>query len=179
MNFSEWTLETIREEGSCFSWMEELRFHWIPQAQNAIKKILDGVSIILVTDRDFKWFSNYISDRINAPWQDRPFLPIYQLEGIFPAQYYLNNPSELDFLYDLLDISFSNGYFFWYIGSGKHKFYEYIEQDKDSLIWSLNKEIEGIFSLKKSDPMLDIKLIQAFKLFNKTINGAMFGEIEL
>ncbi len=178
MNFSEWTLEAIREEGSCFSWMEELRFNWIPQAQNAIKKILDGTTVLLVTDNNLIWFSNYISTKINASFQERPFIPIYAIEGIFPSMRYLHNFNEFDFLFDMLDISFVNGYFFWYIGSGKHTLYEYIEQSKDSLIWSMGKEVEGIFTLKKSDPLLDIKLIQTFNLFNNALSSAMFGEIE-
>jgi hypothetical protein len=178
MNFNDWTLKAIREEGSNFSWMEEYRFNWIPQVQNAIKQILEGESLIIITDRDFKWFSDYIIDRTNQLWKNRPFFPIYSIDGVFANAYTLQDANELDFLYDMLDISFANGYFFWYIGSGKHKHYDYIEQDKSSLIWHLNKEIEGLFSLNKKDPQIDIKLIQAYKLFDKALDAAFIGEIE-
>ena len=179
MDFNNWTLKAIREEGSCFSWMEEHRFNWIPQVQNAIKKILDGYSVIIVTDREFKWYSDYILDRINQLDKNRPFIPIYNIDGVFPSAYNLNDANELDFLYDMLDISFVNGYFFWYIGSGEHKHYDYIEQDKGSLIWRLNREIEGLFSLNRGDPLIDIKLIQSFKLFEKVLDAALIGEIAL
>ncbi len=179
MDFNNWTLKAIREEGSCFSWMEEHRFNWIPQVQNGIKKILEGYSVIIVTDREFKWYSDYILDRINKLEKNRPFIPIYNIDGVFPSAYNLNDANELDFLYDMLDISFVNGYFFWYIGSGEHKHYEYIEQDKGSLIWRLNREIEGLFSLNRGDPLIDIKLIQSFKLFEKALDAALIGEIEL
>jgi len=179
MDFNNWTLKAIREEGSCFSWMEEHRFNWIPQVQNAIKKILDGYSVIIVTDREFKWYSDYILDRINQLDKNRPFIPIYNIDGVFPSAYNLNDANELDFLYDMLDISFVNGYFFWYIGSGEHKHYDYIEQDKGSLIWRLNREIEGLFSLNRGDPLIDIKLIQSFKLFEKVLDAALIGEVTL
>ena len=179
MNFNDWTLQAIREEDGCFSWMEELRFNWIPQVQNAIEQILEGSSVIVVTDREFKWFGDYIVDRVNQLSKNRPFIPIYNIDGIFPSAYNLNDASELDFLYDMLDISFVNGYLFWYIGSGEHKHYEYIEQDKNSLIWRLNREIEGLFSLNRNDPQIDTKLIQSFRLFEKALDGALVGEIEL
>jgi hypothetical protein len=179
MDFNSWTLEAIREEDGCFSWMEELRFNWIPQVQSAVKKILEGNSVIIVTDREFKWYSDYILDRVNQLDKNRPFIPIYNIDGIFPSAYNLNDAQELDVLYDMLDISFVNGYFFWYIGSGNHKHYEYIEQDKGSLIWRLNKEIEGLFSLNRNDPQIDIKLIQSFKLFEKALDAALVGEIEV
>jgi hypothetical protein len=179
MVFSEWILKTIREEGSSFSWMEEHRFNWIPQVSNAISKILEGYSVIVITDREFDWFGNYIINKINSLSKDRPFIPIYGLDCIFPTAYKLNEADELDSLYDMLDISFNNGYLFWYIGCGEHKHYEYIEQDKSSIIWRLNHEVEGLFSLNRADKLIDIKLIQVFKLFDKALDAAIIGEVEL
>ena len=179
MDFSEWTLKAIREEGSCFSWMEEYRFNWIPQAKNAILKIIEGQSVIIVTDKKYRWLSNYIINRINQLENNRPFIPVYTIESLFPKIKSLQNSSEMDYLYDMLDISFANGYFFWYIGDGKHTHFEHILQDKASLIWQLNHEIEGIFTLNRNDKDADIKLIQAFKLFEKAIDAALIGEIEI
>jgi hypothetical protein len=159
--------------------MEELRFNWIPQAKSSISKILEGYSVILICDRDFKWFNHYILDRINRLDRNRPFIPIYSLEGLFPSYNRLKEATEFDILFDMLDISFPNGYLFWYIGLGEESIYEYIEQDKESLIWRLNQDIEGIFSLSKSDPLIDIKLIQTFKLYDKAIESALVGEVEL
>ena len=179
MEFSEWTLQTIREDGSSFSWMEEHRFNWIPQVSNALKRILEGYSVIIVTDREFKWFGDYIVERVNSISKNRPFIPIYSIDCIFPSAYRLNEADELDSLYDMFDISFSNGYLFWYIGSGEHKHYEYIEQDKGSIIWRLNHEVEGLFSLNRADELIDIKLIQSYKLFDKALESALIGDIEL
>ncbi len=179
MDFSEWTLETIREFDSSYSWLEEVRFNWVPQALGAVSKILEGSTVIVVTDSEFKWYGDYIVRHINTIRGERPFIPVYKLCALFPQVEFLNSATEFDMLFDMLDISFPNGYIFWYIGSGNHNHYEYIEQDKESMIWRLNKEIEGYFSLNKNDPKIDIKLIQSFDLFNKAISAALFGEVEL
>ena len=179
MDFSEWTLSAIREYDSSFSWMEEYRFNWIPQVSNALSKILEGYTVIVVTDREFKWYSDYIIDRVNSVNRNRPFIPVYNIDALFPQAYSLNETMELDSLYDMFDISFANGYLFWYIGSGEHRHYEYIEQNKSNIIWRLNHEVEGIFSLKKGDDLIDIKLIQSFKLFDKALEAALVGEVEL
>jgi len=178
MQFSDWSLKAIRDEGACFSWMEEYRFNWIAQVQNAILQILDGQSAIIVTDKEYSWLSKYITQKINQTWKNRPFFPVYTIDGIFANTHSLNEANELDFLNDMLDISFANGYFFWYIGEGKHNFYDYIEQSKKSLIWHLNKDVEGLFSLNKKDPLVDIKLIQSYNLFDKALDATFIGEIE-
>jgi len=179
MDFNNWTLEIIRAEDSSFSWMEEYRFNWIPHVKNALNKILDGFSVIVVTDREFKWFGEYITNRLNHKNKNRPFIPIYNINCLFPSAYNLNDTTELDSLYDMFDISFSNGYLFWYIGSGEHKHYEFIEQDKNNIIWRLNHDVEGLFSLNKNDKNIDIKLIQSFKLFDKALDATLIGDIEL
>ena len=179
MDFSEWTLETIRKFDASYSWLEEVRFNWVPQAMHTVARILEGATLISVTDSEFQWYGDYIVKHINKIEGERPFIPVYKLCSLFPQVKYLNNSTEFDMLFDMFDISFPNGYIFWYIGSGDHNQYEYIEQDKQSMIWRLNKEIEGFFSLNRKDPKIDIKLIQSFELFDKAISAGLFGEVEL
>ncbi len=179
MGFSEWTLEVIREYDSSYSWMEEVRFNWVPQVSHTISKILEGATLIVVTDSEFKWYGDYIVRHLNKIDGDRPFIPAYKLCALFPHVKGLRSSIEFDALFDMFDISFPNGYVFWYIGSGDHNQYEYIEQDKQSMIWRLNKEIEGFFSLNRNDPQVDIKLIQSFMLFDRALSAALFGEVEL
>ena len=179
MDFSEWTLETIRGFDSSYSWLEEVRFSWVPQAMQTISRLLDGATLIIVTDDEFRWFGDYIVNHINKIDSQRPFIPVYKLCSLFPHAKYLSTSTEFDMLFDMLDISFPNGYIFWYIGNGNHNHYEYIEQDKQSMIWRLNKEIEGFFSLNRKDPNINIKLIQSFELFDRAINAGLFGEVNL
>ena len=50
-----WTLDTIREEDSSFSWMEECRYDWVPVVQTAVNKVIEGQTILLLTDDKRAW----------------------------------------------------------------------------------------------------------------------------
>ncbi len=115
----DWTLETIREDGSSFSWMEECRYEWVPIIQRAIKKILDGYTVLILTDDLRSWYAKYIADKINILQNERPFLPIYTLKSMFHNLDKMDNREELDLLEDMLEISYPRGYFIWYIGSAE------------------------------------------------------------
>jgi hypothetical protein len=159
--------------------MEEFRFDWTPLVKSAITKIVEGQTILVVTDSKREWFSKYIRSSINSSIGGRPFLPVYDLEGCFPNLASINTAEELDLLEDMLDISFPNGYFIWYIGDGKHSYTKLTYRSDDSLLWVTNEQIPNSFVMRDSDPLLDIKLIQLYKLFDKTIEAVLFGEVEL
>ena len=57
-----WTLDTIREEESCFSWMEEYRYEWAPLVKSAVSQTLNGKTALIVTDESHEWFGKYISN---------------------------------------------------------------------------------------------------------------------
>ena len=174
-----WTLDTIREEDSSFSWMEECRYDWVPIIQSAVKKILEGQTILVLTDESRAWYARYISIKINRVKNHRPFLPIYTLKSMFPNLDKLNNTEELDLLEDMLDISYPNGYFIWYIGRGDHPHTKIVYRNDDNFIWMIDEEVQNSFPLRKSDTLIDIKLLQLYKLFDQTIDAALFGELDL
>jgi len=60
-----WTLKSIREEDSSFSWMEEYRYEWTPLVKSAVSKIRDGYSVLIITDDENRWFAKYIMSKIN------------------------------------------------------------------------------------------------------------------
>jgi len=43
----------------------------------------------------------------------------------------------------------------------------------------MDEEVENSFLLRSSDEMLDIKLLQLYKLFDRTLSQALFGELDL
>jgi hypothetical protein len=43
----------------------------------------------------------------------------------------------------------------------------------------MDEEVENSFSLRSGDEMLDIKLLQLYKLFDLTLSQALFGELDL
>jgi len=174
-----WTLDAIREEDSSFSWMEECRYDWVPVAQSAVNKIIQGQTILLLTDEKRAWYAKYVASKINSLHYERPFLPIYTLKSMFPDLDKMNNTQELDLLEDMLDISYPNGYFIWYIGSAESAYTKFAFRSDENLLWIIDGDVPNSFYLRAGNSSLDIKLIQLFKLFNKTINAGLFGEINL
>jgi hypothetical protein len=173
-----WTLETIREE-DCFSWMEEHRYEWAPLVKSAVDQILEGKTILLLTDTPRKWFDNYILENVNDLQKNRPLLPVFPMAKMFPSLGTLSSTQEIQLLEDMLDLSYPNGYFIWYIGKGNHPFTKLAYRCDDSFLWIMDEEVENSFSLRSSDEMLDIKLLQLYKLFDLTLSQALFGELDL
>jgi len=172
-----WTLETIREE-DCFSWMEEYRYEWAPLVKSAVGQLVEGKSVLILTDIPRKWFGKYILESINAPHKNRPLLPVFPLVELFPNVGTLSSTQDLQLLEDMLDIAYPNGYFIWYIGKGDHPFTKFAYRCDDSFLWIMDEEVENSFALRSSDEMLDIKLLQLYKLFDKTLSQALFGDLD-
>lgn len=174
-----WTLEAIREEGSSFSWMEEHRFEWAPLANNAVQQILEGKTVLVMTDRPRKWFGSYILGKVNDLGKNRPLLPFYPFLECFPNIHDVKSSEEIAVLEDMLELSYPNGYIVWYIGKGDHPLTKIAYRNDDNFLWLLDEELQNSFHLRDADPKLDVKLIQLFKLFDETLSAALFGDISL
>ncbi|HFU77160.1 MAG TPA: hypothetical protein ENK90_00810 [Epsilonproteobacteria bacterium] len=174
-----WTLDTIREEESSFSWMEEYRYEWAPLVKSAVSQVVNGTTVLIVTDESHKWFGKYILNSINDLSKNRPLLPFYQLTDCFPNLQNLHNTQEMQLLEDMLDISYPNGYYMWYIGKGSHPYTKLAYRCDESFLWILDEEVQNSFALHSTDPLIDIKLLQLFKLFDKTLSAALFGDLDL
>ncbi len=174
-----WTLDTIREEDSCFSWMEEHRYEWAPLVKSAVAQSVEGKTVLIVTDESRKWFGKYILNSVNDLRKNRPLLPFYQLSDCFPNLSGLNSSDELQLLEDMLEISYPNGYYIWYIGKSDHPYTKLAYRSDDSFLWVMDEEIPNAFALRSSDTLLDIKLLQLYKLFDNTLSATLFGELDL
>jgi hypothetical protein len=174
-----WTLDTIREEESCFSWMEEYRYEWAPLVKSAVSQIVAGKTILIVTDDSRKWFGKYIVNAVNDMGKQRPLLPFYQLADNFPQLHTILATAEIQLLEDMLEISYPNGYYIWYIGRGDHPLTKLSYRNQDNFLWVLDEEVQNSFALRSSDPLLDIKLLQLYKLFDSTLSAALFGDLDL
>ena len=174
-----WTLDTIREEESAFSWMEEHRFAWAPLVYSAVSKVLEGKTVLILTDEPRKWFAQYILSKINDLEKSRPLLPFYQLGECFPGLHNIKSTEDISLLEDMLDISYPNGYYIWYIGKGDHPYTKVAYRCDDNFLWVMDEEVQNSFHLRGSDRLLDIKLVQLYKLFDETLSAALFGDIEL
>ncbi|MDD3324629.1 MAG: HobA family DNA replication regulator [Sulfurospirillaceae bacterium] len=175
--FLKWTLNEMRKEGSMMSWMEEKRFEWVPLAASMLKNLLNGHTFIIVTDDERKWFCKYILSTINNPKGARPLLPFYSLEMLYPNLSQVRQKEEISLLEDLLSHSFPGGYTFFYIGKNENNKMELAKRKDNSFMWVFDEQLQDSFYLSSSDDMLDVKLIQLFKLLNKSIDAVLFAEV--
>ncbi|WP_456430788.1 HobA family DNA replication regulator, partial [Nitratifractor sp.] len=125
------------------------------------------------------WFGRYALGSINDPAKKRPFLPFYSLYALFPNLPVIESPRDVELLEDMLSISYPNGYFFWYIGEGDSPYARIVSNREDNFLWLIDEELPGSFTLSGSDPLLDIKLLQLYRLFERTLEAALFAEVPL
>ena len=176
--FNTWTLDAIRSEGASLNWLEESRFEWGGATLQAIRKILESKTIILITDDDRKWLEHYIMDAINKLSNERPMVPIVCLDKLYPNFDRITGGEMIDMLEDMLTLSFKGEYFFWYIGKGDDKRADIAKRDDNSYLWIMDEDFVNAVSLKSYDKKIDIKLLQLYALFDATFNAALFGEID-
>lgn len=176
--FEKWTLEAIRSEGTAFNWIEEQRYEWTATMQVTVTQILSGKTMVLVTDRKRKWFQHYIASRLNQLSNDRPMIPLISLDRIYPDFDEMTSGAAMDMLSDMLDLSFSGNYFFWYVGKGNDPRSEIVKRNENSALWLLDEDFGRAMKLRSFDPYLDIKMLQLYHLFERSLNAMLFGEID-
>ena len=177
--FSSWTLDTIRKEGSEMSWMEERRFDWVAITAAAIMRMVEAQTFLLITDREREWFARYTLNRLNRFDTQRPLLPIVSLESLFPHIDKIEEREQMQLLDDMLALSFSGGYTFFYIGKGSDSRAQIAKHHDESLLWLIDEQAQNSFYLNGRDPKLDIKMIQLLGLFDKSIDAILFNEVDL
>ncbi len=175
----DWTLSAIRDERSDFSWMEERRFDWTPLVNSAVSRIVEGQTVLILTDERRRWFGQYILGTVNLPERKRPFLPFYPLLELFPNLRRIDGAQEIQLMEDMLEISYPGGYFLWYIGEGDPLYTKLAYRNDENFLWLLDDQVPGSFSLSGSDPLLDIKLLQLYRLFDRTLEAALFSQVSL
>ncbi len=173
-----WTLETIRKDGASMSWMEETRFTWIPATSLAIEQIISGKTIVLITDHERAWFSSYIASSLNKIKLNRPMIPIVNIDEIYAHYDQITGAESIDMLDSMLDMSYNSQYFFWYIGKGDDKRADIAKRSNNSYLWLLDEDSHNAFTLRSYDPLLDIQLLQLYRLFDMTLSAVLFGEID-
>ena len=178
-DFAQWSLDAIREEDGALSWLEEQRFNWATTSSLALSHILEGKTIILITDEKRKWLENYILTTINSDKIDRPILPIVSVDSIYQHYNNINGGEMIDILDNMISLSYKENYFFWYIGSGDDKRSDIAKRRDTSYFWMFDEDFHNAFQLASYDSHLDIKLLQLYKLFNASLNAAMFGEVDV
>lgn len=179
LDFAQWSLGAIREEKANLSWLEEIRFEWANSTLLALEQMLSAKSIVLIVDDKRKWFERYILTKINEPRLDRPLVSIVSVDCLYPAFGAISSSEMLDSFESTLSIQYNDNFFFWYIGRGDDKRADLAKRRDSSYFWIFDEEYPNALSLKSYDKELDVKLIQLYKLFDKSLSAAMFSEINL
>ena len=177
--FAQWSLDTLREEGASLSWLEENRFDWATSTSLALEQILNGKTIILITDDSRKWLESYILQNINSPRLERPLLPIVSMDSLFAHYNKTSGGEMIDMVEDMISLSYNENHFFWYIGSGDDKRADIAKRKDTSYFWIFDEEYSNSFMLRSFDKNLDVKLLQIYRQFDLSLNAALFGEVDV
>ncbi len=178
--FDQWTLSAIRAEGASMSWFEEQRYEWIPQMSSVMDRVMQGYTLVVVSDHERRWFVRYIIDSLNKRIKDRPMIPIVALEALYPHLDSLHDDTTMDMLIDMLELSYEGKYLFWYIGKGgDERRADIIKRSDGALMWIMDESYPNALSLRSYDSHIDIKLLQLYRLFDRTLAGVLFGEIDV
>ena len=160
--------------------MEERKFDWIPLVAKTLTNVIEkGKSVLVVTDDDREWFLHYILSKINTVKNNRPLLPFYDFTAMMRHTHKLTSDDDMELIKDMLDISFPNGYIFWYIGRSQSVKAILPKVSYNSFLWLFDEEAQNSFNLKSTDETLDMKLLQLYRLFDKTLEATLFAQIEV
>ena len=178
--FTNWTIETIREDNLLGSWLEERKFEWIPLTSNSIHNMIDNrKSVLIITDREREWYLEYILSKINHKSLKRPILPFFNANSFIPNIDIIKTEIDIELIHDMLGITFPNGYFFWYIGTSTDKKATLAKMSKQPLLWVMDEELSNSFLLKSKDDSLDMRLLNMYRLFDKTLSAVLFAQIDV
>ncbi|SFV56712.1 DNA replication regulator family [hydrothermal vent metagenome] len=177
-DFAQWSLDAIREEGATLSWLEEDRFEWSKTTAYALSQILNGKTVILITDEKRKWLEQYILTSINSVELERPIVPIVSIDSLYPHFNNISGGEMIDLVEGMIFQAYKEDCFFWYIGKGDDKRSDIAKRKDESYFWIFDEDFNNAFTMKSYDSSLDIKLLQLFKLFNASLNATMFGEVD-
>jgi hypothetical protein len=170
----DWTIRTIRNDDIISSGLEEKKYNWVPLASVVVNKIINHeYSVIVVTDTKREWFGEYIMSKINSN-RSRPYLPFYDFKNYTKTI----DSNSVNSIKDILHHSFGDNYLIWYIGAGNHPRALLPKTTKGSFMWITDEEIQNSFYIQE-DAKVDIKFLELFRLFDKTLEAVMFSEVEL
>lgn len=178
--FTNWTVDTIRSDRLLGAWMEERKFDWLPLVSQTVTNIIDkNKSVLIITDNEYEWFMKYILSNINKKKLSRPYFPFYAFTSFHSNIDSIKTENDIQLIHDMLDNSFPNGYFFWYIGKSQSKRATLAKISKQPFLWLMDEELSNSFYLDSSDEGLDIRLLNMYRLFDKTLDAVLCAQIDV
>ncbi len=177
MDLNRFIIDLIRKKN--IKWMEERRLDFVPLLSDFLSQIIEGKSVLIVTDDEREWYGDYLIQKINNFNEFKPsFIPLYNLFKIVPQMKSARHPEQFDMIEDMLNISFNDEYIFWYIGK-ETNLLKFVRRKPESFFWIMDTDLSKNFYLKSIDVNLDRKLLDLADMLNESLKAAIFGEIEI
>ncbi|NPA87253.1 HobA family DNA replication regulator [Caminibacter pacificus] len=176
MDLNRFVIDYIRKKN--IKWLEERRLDLVPLLSDFLSQVIEGKSVLIITDTPREWYADYMINKINNFNEFKPsFLPFFNLSKIVPQIHTAKHPEQYDMIEDMLNISF-NDYIFWYIGV-ETPLLKFARRKPESFFWIMDVDLSKNFYLKSIDEKLDMKLLNLADLINESIKAAIFGEVEI
>ncbi len=176
MDLNRFVIDYIRKHS--IKWMEERRLDFVPLLSPFLSQIIEGKSILIVTDEEREWYATYLINKINSFNEFKPsFLPVFELKKTVPQITMARHPEQFDLIEDMLSIAFED-YIFWYIGK-ETNLLKFARRKDHSFFWIMDNDLSRNFYLKSIDKNLDKKLLDLADIVNECIKSAILGEIEI
>lgn len=175
-DFLGWTLENIRNGGTFMSWIESRRLEWTPLIAARLKYLLEGRAFILMCDEQRSWYEEYFLKNINSK-PSRPMLPFISFNCFCRKR--VQNAEDIALINDLLELSFPNGFVYFYIGSATDHKAQIAKSKNESLLWLFDEQLQNSFYLNSKDKDLDAKLITLYKLFDMSLDAILFSKVSI
>ena len=179
IGFMEWTLNFIRNEGFSMKWLEERRVEWAPLLASRLRYFLDGYSFVFMCDKEREWFEKYFLQNINKKNKQRPIVPYFSLRALYPNLDSIKSVEDITLLEDMLDITFPNGYVYFYVGKTNSAQAQIAKNSEFGYLWVLDDNIPNSFYLNSKDESLDIKLLSLFKIFDASIDAVLSSKAQI
>ena len=145
MDLNRFIMDMIRKKN--YQWMEERRIDFVPLLSVFLNEVIDAKTVLIVTDKQRKWYGNYLLEKINSFNKFKPqFYPFYVLDNIFPQIHQIETSEHFDMFEDMLNVSFKN-YIFWYIGK-ETPLVEFTKRKDNSFYWIMDNDFSKNFYLK-------------------------------
>lgn len=176
-DFLRYTLEYIREGGASLAWLESERLKLAPLMAARLKLLIyENKPFVMMCDEKLAWYEDYFLKKINEKLS-RPLVPIFSLGALCKKK--IEKSEDITLLNDLLELSFPNGFVYFYVGSNLDKKAQIAKSKDDSLLWLFDEELQNSFYLSSKDKDLDNKLLSLYKLFDEMLDAILFSRVSL
>ena len=176
MDLNRFIIDLIRKNS--IKWMEERRLDFVPLLSEFLAHLIDGKTILIITDDERECYGEYLINKINNFNEFKPsFIPVFSLTKIVPQIKFARHPEQFDMIEDMLNIAYEE-YIFWYIGK-ETPLLKFSRRKDNSFYWIMDNDLSRNFYLKSLDSNLDKKLLDLAFIVNESIKAVIFGEVEI